>query len=253
MLQRLKDTDSGRWSNSDHYVVGTDKQKAPSPLAGRRALGIAKGVAQPPFAGAVWEQAGVVGFGSSGPEVPVYRLRWREDRGVVKVPKDCLTTAELVAAWLANKNLQEIGEVRKVPEIFEYIPRTIPRAALRPGDILFHVHDAKVEGDFHGAAIIASDRGDVVTMESDASSGPRIASASPLFDMYAGRGGFEGEQKQAGGKDERTYVISFLKTPEARSAEKLWAGITEMEFSGPAETALEKIKSAIEGELAKNG
>lgn len=250
MLQRFRDTPSGLWSNRRHYVVGHERVPADSPLARLRALGIAAGAQRPQFAGTEWRQTGAV-TSEQDEQVPTYQLHW-QDHGQVKIPKDCLTTAELVAAWLEEKDPEVVGEVKKVPGILRYIPRGNANIALTPGEILFHVHDAKDEGQFHGAAIIAADEPDVVTMESDASRGSQIVATNPLFDMYEGRSGFEGSQHQEGGTHERTYVISFVETPKARSpAETLWAGVMDMQLSGPATTAAQKIKAAIQQTLSQ--
>jgi hypothetical protein len=241
MIQRIDQVDSGVWSNSHLYVTGSKY--------GKGELGIAADVEPPKLAGTDWSETGnTVKYDAKdedSDEASTYTLSWDDDEEV-RIPKDCLTTAELVAAWLMEQDPEVVGEVKAAPTIKPANKNT----RVSPGDILFHIHSlpelGELGGDFHGVAVIAEDEGDVVTMESDRSpAGPKIVATTPIFDMYAGHRGFKEDQYEEG-SHEKTYVISFLDQ-NARSdvADTLWSGIQKMQFSAPATEAVMRLKAAI--------
>ncbi len=241
MLQRLEQVDTGVWSDNRNYVTGTEPTK--------RELGIADGVEKPSLTGAEWSQTGnSVQFdpeADNTDELPTYTLRW-EGGDAVQIPQDCLTTAELVAAWLAHQDPEVIGEVEEVPTIAPVTADTV----MGPGDILYHVHSIPEEGEeggnYHGAAVIATDGRDLITLESDASQGDEITATVPMFDMYEGAHRFETEQREEGNR-ERTYRISFL-TGEGRSTQvdTMWTAIQGLGLNEDATQAATRIKNAIQ-------
>ena len=252
MLQRMAKRASGHWSNNQMYVVGASDKD-------RQALGIHAKASKPNLAGATWAPTGqIVKDGTV--EAPRYTLKWTAGKEV-RIPKDCITTAELVAAWLKLQDPEKIGEVKATPTV----KPADPKAKLEPGDILFHVHTPG-GGEFHGAAVIAEDGGDVVTLESDRSSGDQIQSTVPVFDMYEGTPGFKASQSAGPdpGTLEETYLIRFLE-PQGRSnpltktgtkkknVDTLWSGIqTEIakhRYTNPATQAAESIKNVIQDAL----
>jgi hypothetical protein len=251
MLQRLATHGQAKWSAADKYVTWGEKRPGE--------LGMADDADRPALAGAAWTPTGkqttYTPRQGGKVKVPTYTLQWESTAQQVKIPQDCLTTAELVAAWLMTEDPERIGEVKVPPTIMPATATT----ALGPGDILFHVHSVADEGEeksgeFHGAALIAADAGDVVTMESDLTSEDAIQSTVPLFDMYAGAGGFHANQVPANaderGNREETYVISFLDAAARSDAEDtLWSGIQKMTFSSEATVAATQIKAAIEAAL----
>lgn len=215
-VQRLEQTEDGTvWSESLRYAVFVP----PAPL-----LGVDK-QHLPRLTGVHWQPEGEGARYDGrqkrrhGWELP----RWRPtlDDHVLRVPKDCVTTAELVAAWITKTSPRKIGVVEVKPSIKVANKDT----SLGPGDILFHVH-TKSAGDFHAASVIAKDGNDAVTMEADASKGEQIASMAPLFDMYAGHRGFHEEQSAdaTNVRGERTYVIHF---DVRNTKQSLWGSIQE--------------------------
>lgn len=141
-----------------------------------------------------------------------------------------------------------IGEVQTTPSIRPATRNT----AVRPGDILLHVHEFS-GGEFHAAAVIAKDGGDVVTLEADASGASPIEAAEPIFDMYQGpvcnARSFEQIQRDRGGV-EKTYVISFLVAAGRSTADDtLWSGIEKFGLGTSAKETVDQIKDSIQAAL----
>lgn len=246
VVQRLETDDAGwKWSHNDSFAtnggvhLGADNNQLPD------------------LAGITWTANGDVTFTDDEEEdddenertLTLYRPRWTDNNGVLNVPKDCITTAELVAAWLTEQDPEEVGQVLTVPVIAVAGAQT----QIVPGDILFHVH-TEDDGDFHGAGVIATDGGDAVTMEADSSQGNQIAQMAPVFDMYAGHAGFR--DSQLGDEDdERTYVIKFAVAAGRSNNEQLWAGIQEEidghNYTAAGQAAAEKIKNTIQQHIAE--
>jgi hypothetical protein len=182
-----------------------------------------------------------------------YRPRWTDNNSLMQVPKDCITTAELVSAWLHQQDPAVVGEVKTAPTIAKANGLT----TVNPGDILFHTHSANA-GDFHGAGVIATDGGDAITMEADASQGAQYASMTPIFDMYAGHAGFRASQLQPATAhhnpaNESTYVIK-MADPNTRTAVTLWssinAEIAANHYTQAGAAAATKIKDKIQEQIA---
>lgn len=231
-LVRKKGND--KWSDSYKYVTNIAQTNTLACDAGDL----------PAFPGAKWSKAGEAQYNTSARNVKKDRWipKWNDD-SAMKVPKDCLTTAELVSAWLMGQDPQVVGQVLVNPTIAEADHTT----TVGPGDIMFHVHDLSTPGDFHGVGVIAADGDDVVTMESDATqSGNSIASSNPIFDMYAGHAGFKASQNQ-GSVDEKTYVMHLA---QGRSGtDKLFASVQGMKFTSAGKEAANKIIQAMAANL----
>ena len=241
VLQRLVEKGEILWSTNHHYAV--DKQN-------ENELGIADGVVKPELTGAVWSSTNKTEKFDGGRKVNMYKLLWvGKGNNVVWIPKDCISAAELVAAWLQKQDPEVIGEVKVKPDIEPATETT----TVQPGDILFHVH-SEDEGQFHAAAVIAQDNGDAVTMEGDTSGNVPIIRTKPKFDMYEGHAGFKAKQTPPGysGTGEKTYVISFLQGGRSTAVDTLWSGIEEASQKGDwgkGLEAAERIKKAIQEAL----
>lgn len=246
LLQRYSVHTGRRWSDSDLFVTNDKADEQ---------LGIADKAAKPVLPGASWSPSGPPAVkdarykGANRTEVPVYRLDYAAPPNKpVHVPQDCITTAELVAAWLNKADLTKLGIVDVEPKVAEADERT----PVGPGDILFHLHSAN-KGDFHAAAVIATDGRDLVTMEADASPGA-IGAGPPQFDMYEGHPGFRQSQlPKSEGEMERTYVIHF--NVGRRADESVWRSIQdEMKkkkaFAVAGKEAAKSIKDSIDTVLA---
>lgn len=231
VIQRLEQTDDGAvWSDNRLFVTNYDNDNE---LIG------ADNENLPELAGIEWADAGEAQHQESGDVLGLHRPT-TEEADPIQVPQDCITTAEIVSAWVQNVNLGDIGTVHIPPEIEEANADT----EIGPGDILFHMHNEE-EGNFHGACVIATDDNDVVTMEADASE-DEIDAMTPIFDMYAGHAGFNEEQDE-GEDNERTYVIHVA---EGRNDdEALWTGIQEAidnnEYTDAGEASATFIRDAI--------
>lgn len=211
----------------------------------------------PALAGITWSAEGGNATFTNPPAPNVvlnrYRPRWTDNNNLMQVPKDCITTAELVSAWMHQQDPAVVGEVKTAPTIAKANALT----TVNPGDILFHTHSANA-GDFHGAGVIATDGGDAITMEADASQGAQYASMAPIFDMYAGHAGFRASQLQpaVGGHNpanESTYVIK-MADPNTRTAVTLWnsinAEIAANNYTPAGAAAATKIKDKIQAQIA---
>lgn len=252
VVQRLENHDGWNWSENDAFA--TD---------GGTSVGAAAGEL-PALVGVTWSANGNVSYDKEGEgedddddgervTLPLYRPRLTEGNALVGVPKDCITTAELVAAWLAGQDPEVVGQVLVAPTIAEADDDT----EVEPGDILFHTHSDN-DGDFHGAAVIATDGDDAVTMEGDASQG-NIGQMYPMFDMYEGHAGFRGSQLQEetdehSHDDECTYVIKFAEPAGRDAATTLWRGIQDEidahRYTAAGATAARDIKNMIQAHIA---
>lgn len=249
VVQRLENHNGWNWSHNDRFATngGTSIGAADNEL--------------PALAGVNWDANGTTSYTREPEQIDeeeeevelnLYRPRWTAGNALVSVPKDCITTAELVAAWLTEQDPEVVGQVKVSPTI---APAGL-LTTVAPGDILFHTHSDD-DGDFHGAAVIATDGGDVITMEADASAG-NIASMYPLFDMYEGHAGFRESQLQMetddhSHADESTYVIKFSQVGGRSTATKLWEGIQEEidnhNYTVAGQAAAESIKNIIQAEI----
>lgn len=251
VVQRLEDHNGWNWSENDAFA--TD---------GGTSIGAADGEL-PALVGVTWDANGNVSYDKEGADdddegetvtLPLYRPRVTEGNALVSIPKDCITTAELVAAWLAGQDPEVVGQVLVAPTIAQAGDDT----EVEPGDILFHTHTDN-DGDFHGAAVIATDGDDAVTMEGDASQG-NIGQMYPMFDMYEGHAGFRASQLQAetddhSPDDECTYVIKFAEPAGRDAATTLWAGIQQEidahHYTVAGATAARNIKDMIQAHIAE--
>ena len=240
-IQRLEETlDNAVWSDNKLYVTnfGGNKEKLGSDDDNL-----------PSLPGVTWTADGDATH-PDGDNLQLHKPQTTEAQDIF-VPRDCITTAELVSAWLLQQDPENIGSVR--------IPPTVKPAkkstSVEPGDILLHIHSKKA-GDFHGVAVVAKDGNDVVTMEADRSLGNKIGKMKPIFDMYAGHVGFKEDQTEDG-EVEKTYVIHLADvngrvTPEVES---LWKGIQdEIDKKGYFKTGVDAanyIKNAIAAELSQ--
>lgn len=232
-VQLIKNSNGYKWSDGELFAA------AGTPFLGADPSYL------PALKGITWNKEGSpVKFGKkkNATELDLYRPRWNDDKSVLKVPKDCITTAELITAWLTGQSPTLVGEVKTTPTISKAKVNT----TVNPGDILFHTHSSD-PGDFHGAGVIAKDGDDVITMESDSSKGNKIASMAPIFDMYEGHAGFR--DSQLGSKlDEKTYVIKFSNA-NTRKSQTLWKGIQDEidkgNYTDAGKDAATKIKDAI--------